>query len=122
MPRRPGSGAGNPLAIPAFMGGGGRSGGGGQPQSWTDSLPRRDFYSGSGNTGSLPRRDKAGLGRGPEVGGPGPSGPHPAFMMLPNGTLTTRGGRGREHSLGRIEAGQFGGPQNGPGILPKGQY
>ena len=35
------------------------------PQSWTDSLPRRDFYNfgQSGNTSSLPRRDKAGLGR-----------------------------------------------------------
>ena len=34
-------------------------------QSWTDSLPRRDFYNfgQSGNTNSLPRRDKAGLGR-----------------------------------------------------------
>ena len=33
--------------------------------SWTDSLPRRDFYNfgQSRNTCSLPRRDKAGLGR-----------------------------------------------------------
>ena len=30
---------------------------------WTDSLPRRDFYSNIAPTGSLPRRDKAGLGR-----------------------------------------------------------
>ena len=36
-----------------------------QFQSWTDSLPRQDFYNfgQSGNTCSLPRRDKAGLGR-----------------------------------------------------------
>ena len=31
--------------------------------SWTDSMPRRDFYSNVAPTGSLPRRDKAGLGR-----------------------------------------------------------
>ena len=43
--------------------------------SWTDSMPRRDFYnsSGAGQTGSLPRRDKAGLGR-PEPGGGVPGG------------------------------------------------
>jgi len=45
--------------------------------NWTDSLPRRDFYNmPSNNNNSLPRRDRAGLGR-PEppvrnpVGGPG---------------------------------------------------
>ena len=32
--------------------------------NWSDSLPRKDlFSSGSGQTNSLPRRDKAGLGR-----------------------------------------------------------
>ena len=40
---------------------GGSSGGSGG--HWTDSLPRRDFYSNIAPTGSLPRRDKAGLGR-----------------------------------------------------------
>ena len=40
----------------------GTNGGGPAPQ-WTDSLPRRDFYSNIAPTGSLPRRDKAGLGR-----------------------------------------------------------
>ena len=39
----------------------GRTGGNGP--SWTDSMPRRDFYSNVAQTGSLPRRDKAGLGR-----------------------------------------------------------
>ena len=37
--------------------------GGGSGGHWTDSLPRRDFYSNIAPTGSLPRRDKAGLGR-----------------------------------------------------------
>ena len=44
------------LIYVSFLGGG--SGG-----HWTDSLPRRDFYSNIAPTGSLPRRDKAGLGR-----------------------------------------------------------
>ena len=40
--------------------------------NWSDSLPRKDlFSSGGGQTNSLPRRDKAGLGR-PEPARPPP--------------------------------------------------
>lgn len=46
-----------------YNGGGGSGVGGGSGGHWTDSLPRRDFYSNIAPTGSLPRRDKAGLGR-----------------------------------------------------------
>ena len=31
--------------------------------NWSDSLPRKDLFSSPGQTNSLPRRDKAGLGR-----------------------------------------------------------
>ena len=42
--------------------------------NWTDSLPRRDFYNlPSNNNNSLPRRDRAGLGR-PEPSGRNPIG------------------------------------------------
>lgn len=53
--------------------------------SWTDSLPRRDFYSiGQHATGSLPRRDKAGLGR-LDPGSQVPAGPGPGITL--NGQL-----------------------------------
>jgi len=56
----------NRIKVPNINGGSGGRGHLSTPlQSWTDSLPRRDFYNflQSGNTSSLPRRDKAGLGR-----------------------------------------------------------
>ncbi len=69
-----------PNVYPPSVGGGLNQG-----PSWTDSLPRRDFYNmAPGNTGSLPRRDKAGLGR-------------------PEPQQVSNGGRkvGRDSSLGR---------------------
>jgi len=46
-----------------YNGAGAGGTGAGSGGHWTDSLPRRDFYSNIAPTGSLPRRDKAGLGR-----------------------------------------------------------
>lgn len=51
---------------------------GGYPLSnWTDSLPRRDLYNNIAPTGSLPRRDKAGLGRPEPPSAKVPPGPPP---------------------------------------------
>ena len=44
-----------------------QTGGGGSAANWSDSLPRKDLFL--NQTNSLPRRDKAGLGR-PEPGPP----------------------------------------------------
>ena len=83
---------------------------GGSGPSWTDSMPRRDFYSNVAPTGSLPRRDKAGLGR-PE---PGPGGPklNNSNGIQPNNSMN--GGKGippptrrRESSLSRDNTSSF---------------
>ena len=85
-------------ASPAAVGGIGSVGGGGG--HWTDSLPRRDFYSNIAPTGSLPRRDKAGLGR------PEPPRPPQNFNTgLNNGGLTTT--RRRDGSLNRENTSTF---------------
>ena len=81
---------------------------GGSGPSWTDSMPRRDFYSNVAPTGSLPRRDKAGLGR-PEPGPVGSKGSNN------NGMPTNmNGGKGippptrrRESSLSRDNTSSF---------------
>lgn len=82
--------------------------------SWTDSLPRRDFYSNIAPTGSLPRRDKAGLGR------PEPPRPPSAASMAgvpvssscsssnqDNNGLKGNNLRRRDLSLNRDNAGTF---------------
>ena len=69
--------------------------GGGAGGHWTDSLPRRDFYSNIAPTGSLPRRDKAGLGR--------PEPPRPP-QNFNNGGLNTRR---RDGSLNRENTSTF---------------
>merc|ERR1719479_816679 len=68
---------------------------GGSGGHWTDSLPRRDFYSNIAPTGSLPRRDKAGLGR--------PEPPRPP-QNFNNGGLNTRR---RDGSLNRENTSTF---------------
>merc|ERR1719460_2860083 len=57
--------------------------------AWSDSLPRKDLFA--SNTGSLPRRDKAGLGR-PE---PPPTAPKP---------------QDSQHQQGQQQQGQLGQP------------
>ena len=83
---------------------------GGSGPSWTDSMPRRDFYSNVAPTGSLPRRDKAGLGR-PEPG-PGGSKLNNNNGIQPNNSMN--GGKGippptrrRESSLSRDNTSSF---------------
>ena len=74
--------------------------GGGGGGHWTDSLPRRDFYSNIAPTGSLPRRDKAGLGR------PEPPRPPQNFNTgLNNSGLNTT--RRRDGSLNRENTSTF---------------
>jgi len=96
-------GSGNSRPLFGTMGGNG--------PSWTDSMPRRDFYSNVAPTGSLPRRDKAGLGR-PE---PGPAGSKSSNNngIQPNNSMN--GGKGippptrrRESSLSRDNTSSFG--------------
>ena len=82
----PTSSTSSPAAGVALGGGGGH---------WTDSLPRRDFYSNIAPTGSLPRRDKAGLGR--------PEPPRPP-QNFNNGGLNTRR---RDGSLNRENTSTF---------------
>ena len=53
----------------------GGHGGQGSAANWSDSLPRKDLFL-SSQTNSLPRRDKAGLGR-PEPSKMVPAGPGP---------------------------------------------
>ena len=60
--------------------------------AWSDSLPRKDLFA--SNTGSLPRRDKAGLGR-PE---PPPTAPKP---------------QDSQHQQGQQQQGQLGQQQQG---------
>lgn len=59
---------------------------------WTDSLPRRDFYN-VAPTGSLPRRDKAGLGR--------PEPPRPPSSNNTHDQNGMNGPRRRDTSLNR---------------------
>ena len=72
---------------------------------WTDSLPRRDFYSNIAPTGSLPRRDKAGLGR------PEPPRPQSSLSNDNNGFKPGQGGGGnlrrRDLSLNRDNTSSF---------------
>ena len=106
-PRSSGSGRDFSLTRMSSLGNSGYNGQGGH---WTDSLPRRDFYSNIAPTGktiqnknrilmhppflptgSLPRRDKAGLGR------PEPPRPPSATPALDNGMKSRR----RDLSLNR---------------------
>ena len=72
----------------------GTNGGGPAPQ-WTDSLPRRDFYSNIAPTGSLPRRDKAGLGR--------PEPPRPQSSLSVDHSNGYKPGNGASGNLRRRE-------------------
>ena len=58
---------------------------------WSDSLPRKDLFA--NNTGSLPRRDKAGLGR-PE---PPPTAPKPQDQ----GQQGQQGSQGQQGQYGQ---------------------
>lgn len=69
--------------------------------SWMDSLPRRDFYNmPSHSTNSLPRRDRAGLGR-PEPPHRNISGGLPTDPGSDNGTNSFGMPRKRDSSLNR---------------------
>ena len=77
--------------------------------SWTDSMPRRDFYNNVAATGSLPRRDKAGLGRPePSINGCGTKTNNNNDMNRQQANHSINGGKGippptrrRESSLSK---------------------
>jgi len=71
---------------------------------WSDSLPRKDLFA--NNTGSLPRRDKAGLGR-PE---PPPTAPKPQDQG-PQGQQGSQGHQGQHGQQGGEPLRLDGGPQ-----------
>ena len=78
--------------------------------AWSDSLPRKDLFA--SNTGSLPRRDKAGLGR-PE---PPPTAPKPQDSQHQQGQQQQ--GQLGQQQQGQQQQGQQGqqGQQSQPGL------